>query len=348
MFSFFTDKESLEDIIFYNDDKYPNWKKIIGKNFTEIYLDISNDELKREMENDESPLWLFSIELGGNVNYSALGNKLDFNKEDTFINFIHPDSFPHSVFVSSTISEENTDYFNRKTGLAFCNIKRFNDNLLTNGFYKELEKGEHAGNEGWKTMVNSISITSNATVISDPYLLSNEDGRKNAGIENCINLFDSILPGRIDIEYHITLICEDNKKTEDWCLRKSGELITRIKKLRPYEIKVEVFFMKALHKRVIIQNYIYGSCDKGFSVFNTQKPMVVRDDNDFRFDTLFKSINFSGDTEYESTEKLLKRIKKNCDNITERIRNIGTDMNCRIIGDCNKDKSVRNRLLSSL
>lgn len=76
---------------------------------------------------------------------------------------------------------------------------------------------------------------------------------------------------------------------------------------------------------------------------------TVRSDNDFRCDRIFNRVDLQeGDTDYLVAENILFQLKQKCNSVREYINNSGATTNYRILGDCNNDKSLKNRLINDV
>ena len=202
---------------------------------------------------------------------------------------------------------------------------------------------------GWKSLITFDLPPSNSLIISDNYLFKNEERNLPIGEPNVINLIDAILPASLGVDYHILIIAEDNRKTQQWCENLKTRISTVIKALRPYTIIIEFLFSATIHKRVLLSNYLNGSCDKGFSVFNPRDNSTVREDNDFRLDRVFNNLNsLGGDVEFTIKENALKGINKKSTDVFQWLQGNQPIENRRVVGDCNADFSINNRLLNDI
>ena len=96
-------------------------------------------------------------------------------------------------------------------------------------------------------------------------------------------------------------------------------------------------------------NYANGSADKGFSVFKVKDKKTVRSYNDLRLSSVFsdKSNNI-GDTEYHSASEGLELLKKECTSLSKHLQSaVKLDLG-DIMGGCNADYSIKNRLINSV
>jgi hypothetical protein len=279
-----------------------------------------------------------------------------------FFNTIYDDNQviaekPRSAFFLN-YSKADADAIQSAFGVIVHGNEDIEDNILKGSFFKELPKDfifENQTTIGWKNLVSFPLPPSNAMVITDDYLFSNEENGQIVGKSNVIQLVNAFLPAKLSIPYHITILSNDNPeagkhpKTKEWCERLAGELKGAIVKLRTYPIVFEIVFTQTLHKRKIILNYLNATCDKGFAVFRVSDGKTVRSDNDFRCDRVFTRVNpHEGDTDYMAAESILHQLKNKCQSIRQYIANSGATVNYRILGDCNTDKSLKNRLINNV
>jgi hypothetical protein len=345
MFTIYSDKDIFENMISF-PEIYPNWNKIINNHAT-VCLDINEHDLTNELTDDESILFLF---------LQSNARQIDLIPLDSFFKTIssNPETVsekPRSVFFLN-VSEADANEMQENNGVIVQSKDNIDDNILIGSFFKVLPKNlvcENGLNLGWKSLINFNLPPSNSLVISDNYLFKNEDRGINIGERNIINLIDSILPQILSVEYHILIIAEDNNKSAQWCEKLKTRVSKEIKALRPYQISIEFLFSATIHKRVILSNYLSGSQDKGFSVFSTRDNKTVREDNDFRLDRVFNSLNsFGGDVEYISKKDALQRINKKSTEVFQWLKNQPAIQNRRILGDCNADYTTKNRLLNDV
>jgi hypothetical protein len=138
-------------------------------------------------------------------------------------------------------------------------------------------------------------------------------------------------------------------RSEEWCKRLTDELKRAISTLRPYEIFLEIIFTQTIHKRKLILNYLNVTCDKGFAVFSVMDGKTVRSDNDFRCDKVFSRTEpHEGDTDYVVSESILFQLKQKYLSVRKFISNSRPTVNHRILGDCNDDMSLKNRLINDV
>ncbi len=349
MFTVYAEKDIFENIIIFNE-QYPNWYNVLCKH-ADVCLNMTDDELQAE-EIEGTPIFEF-IKANGSRSPIALS---DFF-EEIYDNPEAKAEKPRSAFLLNYSSMEAATH-QAEYGVIVQGNQAIDDTILKSTFYKELPNGtilDSGGKIGWHNLISFSLPPSNAMVITDEYLFSNEEAGANIGQANLIHLIDSMLPPTLSVPYHICIIANDQPdsgkaaKSEKWCSSLIVQLKAAINPLRPYAITVELVFTKTLHKRRILLNYLNGSCDRGFGVFKIADRKIVRADNDFRCDRIFNRINQNeGDTDYDSIETALSQLKAKCQSVKTYIANAGPSLQNRILGDCNADNSLNNRLIKDV
>lgn len=337
-FNIYIEKDKFDEILLFNEN-YPNWMKILSDN-TQVLLNMSDEEFNAELNDIESPIYLFEEMNASDVKPKALGNQFVALKDDMMGLINHP----RDVFIFD-IEPNEAENLSKSLGLAVLSSKDLKDNYFKGGLFKEFAKGQIVEG-GWKSVLPNDEIhVSNALVISDCYLFENEENEENCGLGNLPNLLEAFLPKKLEVEYHITILAQNGGKSKSWWVQKFGTLKAKIKLLREYEIKLELFLTKGPHKRRFISNYLNGWSDKGFSMFKISNPNQIRDYNDFHLYKVFDNIDHTGDTHFKSATNGLQQAKNCCDKVSDDIKNIVENESSMIFGDCNKNKTTRNRLL---
>jgi hypothetical protein len=343
MFTVYSEKEIFENIVVFNDQS-PNWFNILC-NHSDVCLNMTDAELVTEQVQG-TPIFEFILANGGR---SPVALK-------DFFDSIYDDNSqvvqkPRSAFFLN-YSKAETDAIQSAYGVVVQSRDNIDDSILKGSFFKDLPKDSIFENQtgiGWKNLISFSLPPSNAMVISDDFLFRNEENGQIVGKLNCIQLIDAILPATLDIPYHLIVVTNDHDKQKAWCEKLAGDLKAAIVALRPYAIIVEIVFTDTIHKRKLILNYINATCDKGFAVFRVNDSKTVRDDNDLRFDRVFNRTNpQEGDTDYMVVESILIQLKKKCRSVQQYINNAGASVNNRILGDCNADMSLKNRLINDV
>lgn len=342
-FNIYIEKEKFDEIILFNEN-YPNWMKILSDN-TQILLNMTDEDFINELNDIESPIYLFEEMNASDVKPKALGSQFVALKDDMMGLINHP----RGVFIFD-IEPNEASKVSKSLGVAVISSDDLNDNYFKGGLFKEFASGQIVEG-GWKSVLppkEELQV-SNALVISDCYLFENEENGLNYGLSNLPNLLDAFLPKALEIEYHITILAQNGDKSRSWWIKKFGAFKAKIELLRNYEIRLELFLTKGPHKRRFISNYLNGWADKGFSMFKISDPNQVRDYNedfyDFHLHKVFDNIDHTGDTHFKSATNGLQQVKKCCDKVSDDIKKIIENESSMIFGDCNKDKTTINRLL---
>ena len=349
MFTVYAEKDIFENIVVFNDQT-PHWYSIFC-NHSEVCLNMTDEELASE-EVQGTPIFEFIMANGGRSPI-ALKDFFEAIYED---NKVIAEK-PRSAFFLN-YSKADADAIQSAYGVIVHGNEGIEDNVLKGSFFKDLPKDtvfENQASKGWQNLVSFSLPPSNAMVITDDYLFSNEENGQLVGKSNVIQLVNAFLPANLSIPYHLTILSNDNPevgkppRSKEWCERLAGELKAAIVALRPYPIVFEIVFTQTLHKRKLILNYINATCDKGFAVFRVNDGKTVRSDNDFRCDKVFARVEpHEGDTDYKAAESILLQLKQKCLSVRQFIANSGAGVNNRILGDCNADKSLKNRLINDV
>lgn len=341
----YTEKEVLEEFIIFSD-QYPNWNEIIRKH-TVWCVNLSDQELF-EIWNEDNDI--FSFCHGNDLPYPiALASYFTSLKED----YSHIAEKPRSIFILDE-TEENTNNLQSQFGVLVLSKNRIDDKVFNTKCFKELNKADTITGDstGWSNLMMGISLPpSNSIVVSDNYLFSNKEHGSGRffGEDNIVKLLENILPNELAIAFHILIVCNIPDISKQECNQLIGKIKTKITSLRKYELVLEFVFTDTLHKRKLFSNYYSITCDKGFAMFQISNDTIVRDENDFNLTTAFYDAKSnSGDTDFFASSKKLKAIKKTCQDLQVQINSGVNDHTKRIIGDCNKDKSINNRLVQSI
>lgn len=349
MYTIYSEKEIFENIVVFNDQT-PNWYNIFC-NHSEICLNMTDAELAVELQQG-TPIFEYILANGGRIPI-ALSEFFDEIYEDNSVIV----GKPRSVFFLK-YSEGEAEVIQSSYGIIVQSGESINDNILTGSFKRKLLKNEQIGNvsnTGWKTLLNFKFPPSNSIIISDSYLLpSTEKVGSNliaSGKRNVLWMLDALLPANLSIPYHVTIISEDNNQDEVWRNRLVVELSTEISILRNYIFNVEIVFIKSemLHERILLMNYINSSCEHGFYVFKVRDGKTVHVINKIQINSYFSSLyNNQGESEYQIANKDLIVLKGVCDDLANHL-NAGTPgYRGAILGGCNPNKSLKNRLINDI
>ena len=349
MFTVYAEKNIFESIIL-GEINTPNWETIFRKH-ADICLNISDEELIAESMQG-TPIFEF-IMLNGGRSPIALADFFECIYEDTSL----ISQKPRAAFFLN-IEKSVANDLQSKFGVIVQGEENIDDEILNTHFKKVLEKGRNVssnGKHGWKSVLKFPFPPSNALVLSDPYLMTANEkvggDSKYAGVENLVMLLDSILPVDLNIDYHITIIAEDGNRDDNWRSKVSHLLINELKALRPYQLVVELVFVKHedLHERIMIMNYINTTCDHGFYVFKVRDGKTVHVRNKISVNGHFCNVkNILGDVEYDISENELISIKRICDKLSNHLSEQKNSYIGDIKGHHNPDYTIINRLLNDI
>ncbi|MBL0049710.1 MAG: hypothetical protein IPP32_16630 [Bacteroidetes bacterium] len=349
MFTVYAEKDIFENIVVFNDQA-PHWFNIFC-NHSEVCLNMTDEELTSE-ELQGTPIFEFIMANGGR---SPVASKDYFDEvyKDTAV----IEKKPRAAFFLNYTKEE-AEKIQKSFGVIVQSGDSILEDILTGSFKRKLLKSEEiaeGSSLGWKSLLKFKFPPSNALVLSDNYLLPSTERVNGANVDsgkrNVFWLLDVVLPASLSIPYHITIISEDLNKTEVWRKRIAEELNTEIKKLRNYEINVEVVFVKdeLLHDRLLLMNYVNSSCEHGFYLFKARDGKTVHIVNKIQINSYFSTLdNSQGETEYELAIKDLGIFKKVCSDLATHINANTAVYRGAILGDCNADKTLKNRLFNDV
>lgn len=349
MFTVYSEKEIFENIVVFNNEK-PNWYKILCDH-SDVCLNMTDDELVSE-QIQGTPIFEFIMANGGR---SPIALK-DFFDEIYVDNSVIAEK-PRSAFFLN-YSKADADLIQKNYGVIVQSNNSIDDSILTGSFKRKLLKDElieEGLNFGWKSLLKFKFPPSNSIVISDNFLLqSTERIGANyiaSGKINILGLLEVLLPDNLTITYHVTIISEDNNQNEAWRNKMAGDLSTEIKRLRNYDINVEVVFIKSehLHERILLMNYVNSSCEHGFYVFKARDNKTVHVVNKIQIDSYFSSIsNSQGESEYQTANKDLLLLKTVCNELASQLHAGSVVYRGSILGGCNANKSLKNRLINDV
>ena len=348
-FVVYTEKKAFDEITF--NGNYPNLRRVFTNHAT-IVLNLTQQELQDNID-AEGEIFYFL--------HANAGAKLPIAYPAQFENVYQDNasvvSTPRSIYFLN-ITKPEADTMKTAFGILVQSSEAIDDNALTGTYFKELKKDqkiESAGKIGWMQLLDFEIPPSNAVIISDSYLLNDTEtigeNTFSVGKENLIKLLNKLLPVGLQIEYHVTIVSEDYDRTQEWKAKIAGDLNTAIKNLRPYDINVEIIFVKSehFHKRRLIMNYVNASCDKGFSVFRVRDGKTVKSVNDIRFNRVFSNLdNLGGDTDFDSATEGLQSIKQVSLELAAHIRSGADVYRGAIMGGCKADRTPKNRLINDV
>lgn len=337
----YVSRNALEEVAVFNDI-YPNLHHIFKTHAT-LCVDMTNEELDNALENVESDLSQFCLK--NDIGLIALHPYFEALTEEQSLII----EKPRSLFFLD-ISKEKADELSEKYGVIVQSDTNINDKALQFIFRKGVEKGEviKGTNNGWQNLFKDLTFPpSNSLVISDNYLLQNEEKGKLIGFENLKLLLNAILPLKLEATFHLFIITPMPQRiSPEKANQLNGMLKAYLHTIRNYDFQLEFVFSNTIHPRKIISNYYVVVCDKGFQLFHPIRTNKIHDNNEIiATSILHDTPNSFGDTLLTISSKDIDNIRKECITLRQQIAGGIKDSTKRIIGDCSKNKEILNRLL---
>lgn len=343
MMQIFLDMELFETVVLYPEE-YPNWYKILGAH-SKIFLNISKTDYESEKDSN------FILQSFIKMNTGREPTPL----KDHFENIVVDESIllktPRAVYFLD-ISKEKAKKLEQKYGIIIQGVDCIDDNILRGSYCRTLKENnicELGDKIGWHNLLNIPIPPLNSLVLSDNFLFANEGGKR--GTANFLQLMDTILPSELETDFQVLIISKENKDYDKQnCERKVGEIKTSLNNLnRPYSITFELVFSETIHKRIAISNYFIIVVEQGYAVFKSADLKTVHENTDVYLDRAFNRIDLKdGDTVFDNSTFWLSEIRNICSSTAQYITHRPNDKNYRILGDCNKNKSIKNRLINDV
>lgn len=346
MLAIFIEKEALDNILFFEDEKFPLINAIL-KSKISIIVNITDDLLDKDFDDEDSPIFLAMQETEGFPKPIAYAAEFERIAQNSQLLLTHP----RNIYILD-IEVEKAEQLTNELGIIVLSAKKLDDKLLKDGLSKSLIKGDRI-KKGWDTFYNHKWFKGNSLIISDPYLFQNSEGSKNRGIENITNLLESYLPKTLKTDFHVTIIADNdppgknNGKSVKWWEENFESLKDRIDKMRDYTIQIEIYLGPTLHKRIFVSNYMYGWTDKGFDIFKCTDESIVSDDNEIHLHHIFNNIEDFGESYFSMSENNLAELLKRCNSIAELVSSNGKQTFSRmVLGAKDASRKSKNRLLN--
>ena len=336
-------KESFEEIAIF-DDIYPNLNHIFRESATFI-LDMTDDELDRALEDLESGFAIFCNSYNiKTIAKSSILDSLINNKDDLIQNC-------RSLFIMD-INEQEASEVQKETGVLVLSKDNIDDNIFNQKFWRHhFTKG--AAMEGdtiyeWINVLKDMPwLPTNSIVITDNFLLSESNVSLKDCVENVKGLLEAILPDNLDTDFHILISTRHPDCSESKRNKIVGEIKSHLSSKKSYGIKLEIIFHDTIHQRKIITNYNVMIGDKGFVNFSNTRKKIIEDNPTYAC-SIFQNIRDSiGNTEYEMATIDLERIHSLSEQVKAMNNGGVIDHTKRIVGDCERNKTIINRLIST-
>ncbi len=337
MNTIYAEKDASENITLFNDE-FDHWNRVFLSGI-DLCINISEDELDEKLMNPEDPLFL--------AYSSSATMKLPLALNEFFEKIYEDPSIiaekPNGIFLLKYDDKECEKLAN-KYGVCVISSDNIPKKAFGAHYFLEVYKNDIL-KEGWREVMKFDKPLSNSLIITDNYFFSNEDSGLNRGISNLIPFLDAYLPESLGISYQVAIIAGSINKSKDWWIKEYGKLCARISSLRDYDIELEIILTNSIHARKLISNYSRGKADQGYAFFHAKEKTLIKFDNDFEHVEIFSNIQNIGTKYFKSNEVTVEKLRKICLKVSEYVKIKGNTHECMIFG-CNKDKSIKNRLLN--
>lgn len=340
MIRIYSEKEPLENIIF-EEEIYKVLSNIVYYH-SDICLNITDAEFDEEMEKQD---FIFQI-LHSKGGKGITSYKKPF--DDIYNDWSIVTNESQALYILN-IDPDEAEKLSVSQGVITLSGDQLKEAELVFFYDKDLPKDhvcENEGKIGYHNLLNMKLPPFNSLVISDQYLFENENGQR--GEQNIIQFIEAILPSELEVDFHLMIVAPENSTMDTIsCANLTGRIKTAITNLKlDYNVCFEMVYSATGHKRIASSNTFNIVMDRGFATFNTADMKTILADNDISIKGLFiRSGDNQGDTELDKCITNTKRLAKICSSTKEYISNRKEDKNKRIFGDCNKDKSINNRLI---
>lgn len=179
----------------------------------------------------------------------------------------HPEviaNYPTSVFILD-IEEKEARRLQQKYGVIIQSFSNLDDAVLTAVSNRTFFPEEKETNIGWSEILSGVrGLPTNAIIINDRNLFSNDDETRQNGIENVFGILDIILPRTLDVPFHILVVSEKTGIEKHLTVRKVSSLLYKLRKrlYRSFPIAVELlaisrdsYLFSDSHNRRVLTNY---------------------------------------------------------------------------------------------
>lgn len=309
--NFISTYKGFEEVVIF-PEIHQNLYKIISQ-YSQIVLDLSDDEYDNEIADDNSALMILQ-----NENPHCPPPK---NAEGLFSEIYNDHSrvvdFPRDIFLlnldDATCNSISSDY-------GVCVIPESNisfPRILSAKYKWYFEKDDQFsinGKVGWRCVMNGINVSPiNSLVIIDNYMFQNSSiirgVTKYWGEDNIVNFVDAIAPNNLKTDFHILLVTKNPGKGIPWIENLLSNITSEIQGLRRYDIKVGMVIHNNgddYHQRCMISNYLFGDTQWGFGAFRND---IIWKKNHLSVSGNYLTINEIGDVDAKAANVNIRAIK---------------------------------------
>ncbi len=275
MYSLHITEHALTDIC---AGKYENWNFIAQKQNTIIVDSKADSPIYID---DENLVFIFS-------RMYDIEFKSDLNKfQDIYVDSSKVIETPCGAYILD-IDDNKAKNIEADYGVICQSAKNINEDYVN--YHNPADCFDGDTNHSWKSILGDVTNhTTNTIIINDRYLFAKDKidpktgTRDTIGIDNCINIIDSILPKKCAGDYHILVAFDKNETIDGMSFAKiSTELNKRIKSLRAYSMKLEVlaynrdcYNYQHTHNRRVVTNYHLIIAEHRYTAFMNNKKSSV-------------------------------------------------------------------------
>lgn len=206
---------------------------------------------------------------------------VDYSLSD-YINKIkdHPETVlenPSSIFILD-IPITEAEKIQTSFGVVCMSGKSLTARFLIDTNDEHTIDEQEAFGNGWETVLKSVKgIPSNALLLTDRYLFSSTAPKYGNGVDNVQSILDVLLPKKFIGEYHVTIVFDNENKSDNYKFNDIVYLLDNVKKAlhRDYPINMEVLgitpdcdIYDELHNRRIVSNYYIIKVEHKLAAFN--------------------------------------------------------------------------------
>jgi hypothetical protein len=344
MIKIYCDLDFFESIQFSEEN---NFLLKIFKLEVELYLGITSEALLSLLKNEESFLLRF-----------LKSNNLTTPKSFEFENDEWNTDSLKNAGISIAFTKYKNENIENKRGILIINNPDESALHFKGGYITYITSNN---NFDWnKSIFNDDTYPKwSSVLISDNYLFKDLNGGLKLGFQNLKKFFMYFLPKKSTEKIYITIVSSNSRRHNDprrgfifiqskseWD-KEFEKFKQSIKEINPaLEINIELFLTReTIHKRVLITDFTYGWCDKGFKIFDVNNRVDKNNENDFHYYNLFQNLNDSGNSYYELALNNLKELNSKCRDTSNFMSKKYSTFESIVIGDVKEENYLSNNPL---
>ncbi|MFN3488465.1 MAG: hypothetical protein ACK4YV_05000 [Emticicia sp.] len=252
------------------NDTHRNLRKFLSKaNFGKVFLDFEYSSKEEFIEALNKNSFLDEL-----INVKSVMPDSSFKTHCTNSSFYEEGSASKYFFVDDLNIQQLEDNF----GCIAINSQNLEKaSFLFCLFLFPISKKQ--GNPSNWNFVTDFKHPFNAMVLTDNYLFDYNNQEMN---ENLVAFLKKILPDKLSIPFHLTIIGKDTKKNID-ISQKKIEIEKALQLSFNYEINVTII-PEAIHDRNIFTNFLWINSGIGLSIFKVEsRNLKLKNTSNFTF-----------------------------------------------------------------